>query len=98
PDEMDPVRAVAVGAVKAADQSSSLRAGRMEATIARDPKNPSTLVMTDVLAQRNVEVERSDGVSARADTLRANPLLRTAQLTGDNISFGRGSSIIHGKQ
>ncbi len=98
PDEMDPVLAVAIGAVKAADQSSSLRAARLETVIARDPKNPGSLIITDVLAQRNVEVERSDGVSARADVLRANPIARTAQLTGENISFGRGSSIIHGKQ
>ncbi len=94
PDDMDPARAVALGMVKAADKTSALRAGRLEISMGREEKKPTELVVLDVFAGGDVQIDRADGVSTRSDTLRASPLLRTAQLLGRTVTLSRGPSTI----
>ncbi len=98
PDEMDPIRAIASGRVKAADKTSALRAGVLEIAMSRDDKKPTEIVVTDVLAQTDVQIDRADGVSTRSDTLRASPPLHTAQLLGNSVTLTRGPSSITCKQ
>lgn len=92
PNDSDPVRAVARGAVRAADRTSSLSAGSIEATMARD--DHQRIVATDLIAAGDVRVSRLDGVWARADLIHANPVLRTADLTGEVVTLARGASTI----
>ncbi len=98
PDDMDPSLAVASGKVKAADKTSALRAARLEIAMGREEKKPTELVVIDVLAAGDVQIDRADGVSTRSDTLRASPLLRTAQLLGKTVTLTRGPSTITATQ
>ncbi len=94
PDDMDPARAVAIGMVKAADKTTALRAARLEISMGREEKKPTELVVLDVFAGGDVQIDRADGVSTRSDTLRASPLLHTAQLLGRTVTLSRGPSTI----
>ncbi|HVU63317.1 MAG TPA: hypothetical protein VHC70_05035, partial [Phycisphaerales bacterium] len=96
PDEVDPVRAVATGSVQAATQDASIKGQSLEASMARDADH--AIAVTDFVGRggdsAQVEITRTDGVSAKADSVRANPVLKTADLSGD-VALAKGPSVIH---
>lgn len=96
PNQTEPSFAVATGAVRAATRDAWMTADRVEATLGHDKKNSFTA--TDLVARSNVHFERADGVMARADELRADPLKRTADLSGKIVALSRGNSAIYGTQ
>ncbi len=95
-NESDPVRAVATGGVRAATPEATLTTASLEAVMTRDPAEG--VVVTDVLCDGQTAFDRIDGVSARADRVRANPLLRTVDLTGQPVALSRDGSTILGTQ
>jgi lipopolysaccharide export system protein LptA len=94
--EVEPALAVAVGHVRAATRDASLRAEKIETAFGRD--GAGKLAATEVLATGGVLFERSDGVTARSEVLRARPVARTADLTGEPVAIGKGPSTILGRQ
>lgn len=99
-NESDPVRAVSrggdSGGVRAANREATLTTRTMEAIMTRD--RAEGVVVTEVLCDGKTEFERTDGVSARADRIRASPLLRTVDLTGQPVVLARDGSTIVGTQ
>ena len=94
-DDVEPTFAVAKGNAVAVSRDSLIRAGQIDARLGRpDPKGD--LGVTDVVASRQVEFERTDGVFATADNIRADAVKRTADLTGKRVTVGRGASVIEG--
>src|SRR6185369_16304232 len=94
PNELDPAFAVADGSVRATTRDSTLQTHRLEATMGRDEKN--AIVVTDLVGKEDVHFDRTDGVAARADLLVANPVRKTATLTGKLATIARGASTIVG--
>ncbi|MBY0310885.1 MAG: hypothetical protein K2W85_02325 [Phycisphaerales bacterium] len=96
PNESDPIRAVATGGVRAANREATMTTRTMEAIMTRD--RAQGVVVTDVLCDGQTTFDRADGVSARADRVRASPLLRTVDLTGQPVVLARDGSTIVGTQ
>lgn len=95
-NESDPVRAIASGGVRGANREATLSTRTMEAIMTRD--RAQGVVVTDVICDGQTVFERADGVSARADRVRASPLLRTVDLTGQPVALSRDGSTILGSQ
>lgn len=96
PNQTEPSFAVATGSVRAATRDAWMTADRIEAALGHDQKN--TFTATDIVARSNVHFERTDGVMARADELRADPLKRSADLSGKIVALSRDNSAIYGTQ
>lgn len=101
-DQTEPTHALAIGAegrsVRAQARDASLTARSVETFISKS-KTGDTIV-TEIVATGNAFFERTDGVSARADILRARPEDRTADLRsgpdGTPVVLARAGSTVVG--
>jgi lipopolysaccharide export system protein LptA len=100
PGEVDPTFAVASGNVTASGSGARITGQRFEVALERGTGEAvEDVVVAGVTGEGGVRLERaSDGVSAKADTLKADGKARTAELTGRNVAVSRGASTILGTQ
>jgi len=102
PDQTEPTHALAIGgegvSVRAQTRDAALTARSVETFIGRSANGDT--VLTEIVASGNAFFERGDGVSARADILRARPEERTADLRsapgGAPVVLARAGSTVVG--
>jgi len=91
---VEPVVATAEGAVRAQRQGATLRADLAEATFSRG--QTGELVVSTLNAAGDVRVRTPEGATAEAQSLRADLLAETAQLSGEPASVSLEGARLEG--
>lgn len=90
--DVEPNFTLARGNVVAATREAQISAGKLEARIGKLPSGETGVV--DMTATENARFDRTDGVFAQAETIRADAARNMADLTGSNSTIGRGASRV----
>jgi hypothetical protein len=94
PEQSDPDVVTARGDVRAQQPKATLASDYLQAHLVRSDE--SKLVASKVNARDRVVFENTDGVRATAAELEADPIARTARLTGPEVRVSKETTTITG--